>query len=95
MAIDHDKLDIEKLRTSALKTLKVKAPSLRPKFSESAMLKTIHELEVYRIELNMVQEELERADEQIEDLTRKYDDLSELHSKFIHQIIREKRHFGE
>ena len=88
MTIDPYIFDLEKLRRQAMKVLQGKTPVTQLKLFESEMLELIHELEVYRVELEMIQDELERTDEQLVDLTHKYDELTELHNRFILRMIK-------
>lgn len=94
MIDDPDKFDLEKLRRRAEKVVKGKAPESELKLSESEMLKLINELEVYRIELKMLQDELVRSEGQNKDMTRKYDELSELHNQVVLRVIRGQKQSG-
>jgi hypothetical protein len=95
MADDHDKLDLDSLKRRAMEVLKGKAPVKDLKLTEAEMLKMIHELEVYSIELKMLQEELEQTDGKIVDITRKYDELSDLHNRFILHVIKGNKYPGK
>lgn len=94
MAKDPDKFDLAKLRNRAMKVLKGKAPKSALQLSESELLKLIHELEVYRIELEMLQDELKRSDENMEEAMRKYEELSDLHNNFILHMIKGHKYPG-
>ncbi len=51
----------------------------------------LHELEVYKIEVQMQMEELDQRHEQFEDRKRKYDELADLHNRMINHLMKDDR----
>jgi hypothetical protein len=72
---NEDILDFEKLRKKAEAYLKEHPNDGEMKLSEADQLKFIHELEVYKVELDLQQQELLQSKERVENLTQKYDEL--------------------
>jgi hypothetical protein len=86
--MNDDKTKIrEELRRKAESTLKRRKSKGINGFSEADHLKLLHELEVYQIELDLQDEELHRVKKEKEDLSQKYEDLSDLHTRFILHVL--------
>jgi hypothetical protein len=83
-----DKLDFENLRKRAEAFLKEHPDKGEPDISESDQLKLIHELEVFKIELEMQQEELKHVKERTDVLNKKYNELFDLHNRFILHMLK-------
>jgi hypothetical protein len=91
---NDDKRNFEKLHKKAEEFLKKYPKESELELSEAEKLKLIHELEVYRVELEMQQEELSRTKEQIESLSKKYDELFDLHNRFIIHFLKKGGSMG-
>ena len=89
MAIDCEILT-DKLKHRAIEVLNGRSPVSHINLTESEIIKMFHELEVCHLALEMVQEELARANDKIDEITRKYDDMSELHNRFVLQMMKER-----
>jgi|WetSurSiteA1Bulk_404760.scaffolds.fasta_scaffold548379_1 hypothetical protein len=76
-----DKLYLEKLRKKAEAFMKDHPGHGELKLSEADKLKLIHELEVYKIELEIQQQELIHSKERVANLTQKYDELESFYYK--------------
>jgi hypothetical protein len=83
-----DKLDFENLRKRVEAFLKEKPTVGGMELSEADQLKFIHELEVYKVELELQQQELMMAKDRVENLTQKYDELVDLHNRFIIHMLK-------
>ena len=77
----EDKLDFEQLRKRAEAFMKDHPGHAELKLSEADKLKLIHELEVFKIELEMQQQELNLSKERVANLTQKYDELESFYYK--------------
>ena len=88
--IMDDSLDIKELRHKAEEALRKYPPDEDPSLSEADKLKLVHELEVYKVELEMQQQELIKAKKQSDQMTEKYDALLDLHNRFVLHLNRLK-----
>jgi hypothetical protein len=83
-----DKVDIDRILKRTREALKDGIPTFDLKLTDSEILKLRHELEVYMIELNMIQQELTGTKKQLDDLTDRYDDFSKLHDQLILHVLK-------
>lgn len=74
--MDHsDSSEFDSLRKKAEAILKNKSPRLNSSLTETELLRVVHELEVYQIELELQNEELKLARERSESIAQKYTSL--------------------
>jgi hypothetical protein len=85
---EEDFLDYKALRKRAEEFLKKNPGEGGLQLSEADKLKLIHELDVYKIELEMQQDELKLVKERTDALSKKYDELFDLHNRFIIHMIK-------
>jgi len=83
-----DKLDFALLRQKAEELLKEHPSGSGLELSEADAIKLIHELEVYKVELELQQEEFSQAKDQIEDAIIRYNELSDLHNRLILHLLK-------
>ncbi len=83
-----DFFDIRELRKKAEEELKKNPGDSDWDLSESDKIKLVHELDVYRIELEMQQQELLQAKEQVDKVVNKYNELLDLHNRFILHLVK-------
>lgn len=87
---DHPDSDTTILRRKAEDLLKLKKEDKYPQYSESDALKLIHELQVYRIELELQNEELTLAKEKAADLAaEKYSELYDFSPSGYYTLCRD------
>ena len=87
--MDKDEIpDFEMLRKKAEELMKKHPGEGALELSEADKLKLIHELEVYKVELEMQQEELRNTKDRIDTINQKYDELFDLHNRFILHMLK-------
>jgi hypothetical protein len=86
-----NKPDFEDLRKRAEEELRKNPGESGLELSEADKLKLIHELEVYKVELEMQQDELKAAKERIENINQKYNELFDLHNRFILHLLKKDK----
>ncbi len=85
-------IDIERLMVRMKRFFKAKYPSSSLNFSESEILVLIHELEVYKMELRMLKEEIEQSGTEFKGIALKYEKVSEIHNRFVRDFIKQKNY---
>lgn len=86
-----ESFDIKDLRKKAEDELRKNPHEEGLNLSEADKLKLIHELEVYRVELEMQQQELMQAKDQVDKVVKKYNELFDLHNRFILHLVKKDK----
>ncbi len=92
---EDDIRDFNKLRKKAEEALRKKPDEGGLELSEADKMKLIHELDVYKVEMEMQQEELKLTKERVDDLDKKYNELFDLHNRFILHMFKNNKAPGE
>jgi hypothetical protein len=86
--MNESEIDADILRKKAEEFLRNNSSGSELQFTEADVLKLVHELDVLRIKVEMQEEELLRAKEEAENATQKYNELFELHNRFIVHLLK-------
>ncbi len=79
---------IEDLRKRALQILSQKSSSIKFDKVDSELVVAMQELEVHIVELELHMEDYSKLKSELEDVKQKYEELYDLHNRFILHIVK-------